>query len=168
MAPLETLASGYLRQCKHKTGACVYVKLLATGPFLGDKDYLVYSSIQMMDKTLHNINPTVVGGAVSINNFPQAKQTSRDASWNSFVIQPGADLFQHKTTAKAEGEECCPRASRACLSAAAGSTGGVSGFVRPHCTSAMLPHVPLPRRAWLWPVHAGRPGGHQATCHCPS
>lgn len=62
MAPSKTLASSYLRQCKHKTGACVYLKLLATGPFLGDADYLVYSGIQMVDKTLHNINPTTVGG----------------------------------------------------------------------------------------------------------
>lgn len=108
----------------------------------------------MMDKTLHNINPTVGGGgAVSINNLPQAKQTSQDASWNSFVIQPGADLFQHKTTAKAEGEEWCPQASRACLSAADDSTEGASGFVRLHFTAAMLPRVPLPRRVWLWPVH---------------
>lgn len=167
MAPLETLASGYLRQYKHETGACVYVKLLATGPFLGDKDYLVYSSFQMMDKTLHNINPTVEWGALSINNVSQAKQTSQATSWNSFVIQPGADLFQHKTTAKAEGEEWCPRASRSCLPTAGGFTEGVSGFVRLHLTSAMPPHVPLPRRVWLWPVHAGRPGDHPNTCHCP-
>lgn len=62
MAPLKTLASSYLRQCKYKTGACVYLKSLASGPFLVDKDYLVYSSIQMMDKTLYNINRTMVGG----------------------------------------------------------------------------------------------------------
>lgn len=52
MAPLKTLASGYPRQCKYKTGACVYLKLLASDSFLVDKDYLVYSSIQMTDKTL--------------------------------------------------------------------------------------------------------------------
>lgn len=66
MAPLKTLASSYLRQCKYKTGAGVYLKLLASGPFLGDKDYLVYSSIQMMDKTLYNINPTMVGVGVAL------------------------------------------------------------------------------------------------------
>lgn len=61
MAPLKTLASGYSRQCKYKTGSCVYLKLLASDSFLVDKDYLVYSSIQMMDKTLYNINSTMQG-----------------------------------------------------------------------------------------------------------
>lgn len=61
-APLTALASGYLRQCKYKTGACVYLTLLASGSFLVDKDYLVYSSIQMMDKTLFNINRTMQRG----------------------------------------------------------------------------------------------------------
>lgn len=63
------------RQRKCKTGACVYLKLLAWDSFLVDKDYLVYSSIQMMDKALYNINQTLWGwGArVSVNNFLQAK-----------------------------------------------------------------------------------------------
>lgn len=63
MAPLKTLASTYLKLCKYKTGACVYLKLLASGPLLVDKNYLVYSSIQMMDKTLYNINRTMEGGS---------------------------------------------------------------------------------------------------------
>lgn len=62
MAPLKTLASGYLRQCTYETGACVYLKLLALRLFLVDKDYLVYSSIQLMDKTLYNINQTMWWG----------------------------------------------------------------------------------------------------------
>lgn len=61
MAPLKTLGSHSLRQCKYKTGACVYLKLLASDSFPVDKDYLVYSSIQMMDKTLYNINRTLWG-----------------------------------------------------------------------------------------------------------
>lgn len=61
-APLKTPASACLRQCKYKTGACVYLKLLALGSFLVDKDYIVYNSIQMMDKTLYNINRTMQGG----------------------------------------------------------------------------------------------------------